>query len=148
MKNVNYLLIYISHKNWNSKKVLLGFPICSVKCLLCTLLKIVAITMSLSMKIVSQLILTCLVYVVSCGHLVQMSYAVYYIITLKVSWIGYLLTDLATHPDSSWPAMWPGGFTLHMTGYAPACTKSIEKGSFLDIRWRRRLLQKGYIFRC
>ena len=24
----------------------------------------------------------------------------------------------------------PGGFTLHMTGYAPACTKSIEKGSF------------------
>ena len=42
----------------------------------------------------------------------------------------------------------PGGFTLHMTGYAPACTKSIEKGSFLDIRRRRRLLQKGYIFRC
>ena len=23
----------------------------------------------------------------------------------------------------------PGGFTLHMTGYAPACTKSVEKGS-------------------
>ena len=43
---------------------------------------------------------------------------------------------------------WPGGFTLHMTGYAPACTKSVEKGSFLDIRRRRRLLQKGYIFRC
>ena len=42
----------------------------------------------------------------------------------------------------------PGGFTLHMTGYAPACTKSVEKGSFLDIRRRRRLLQKGYIFRC
>ena len=42
----------------------------------------------------------------------------------------------------------PGGFTLHMTGYAPACTKSVEKGSFLDIQWRRRLLQKGYIFRC
>ena len=40
----------------------------------------------------------------------------------------------------------PGGFTLHMTGYAPACTKSVEKGCFLDIRWRRRLLQKGYIF--
>ena len=40
----------------------------------------------------------------------------------------------------------PGGFTLHMTGYAPACTKSVEKGSFLDIRRRRRLLQKGYIF--
>ena len=38
--------------------------------------------------------------------------------------------------------------TLHMTGYAPACTKSVEKGSFLDIRRRRRLLQKGYIFRC
>ena len=35
-----------------------------------------------------------------------------------------------------------GGFTLHMTGYAPACTKSVEKGSFLDIRRRRRLLQK------
>ena len=42
----------------------------------------------------------------------------------------------------------PGGFTLHMTGYTPAYTKSVEKGSFLDIRWRRRLLQKGYIFRC
>ena len=42
----------------------------------------------------------------------------------------------------------PGGFTLHMTGYAPACTKSVEKGSFLDKRRRRRLLQKGYIFRC
>ena len=42
----------------------------------------------------------------------------------------------------------PGGFTLHMTGYAPACTKSVEKGSFLDIWWRRRLLQKGYSFRC
>ena len=42
----------------------------------------------------------------------------------------------------------PRGFTLHMTGYAPACTKSVEKGSFLDIRRRRRLLQKGYIFRC
>ena len=26
--------------------------------------------------------------------------------------------------------------------------KRREKGSFLDIRWRRRLLQKGYIFRC
>ena len=22
------------------------------------------------------------------------------------------------------------GFTFHMTGYAPACTKSVEKGSF------------------
>ena len=42
----------------------------------------------------------------------------------------------------------PGGFTLHMTGYAPACTKSVEKGIFLDIRRRRRLLQKGYIFGC
>ena len=42
----------------------------------------------------------------------------------------------------------PGGFTLHMIGYAPACTKSVEKGSFLDIRRRRRLLQKGHIFRC
>ena len=40
----------------------------------------------------------------------------------------------------------PGGFTLHMTGYAPACTKSIEKGRFLDIRRRRRLFQKGIIF--
>ena len=37
---------------------------------------------------------------------------------------------------------------LHMTGYAPAYTKSIEKGSFLDKRRRQRLLQKGYIFRC
>ena len=43
---------------------------------------------------------------------------------------------------------YPEGFTLHMTGYAPVCTKSKEKGSFLDIRRRRRLLQKGYIFRC
>ena len=42
----------------------------------------------------------------------------------------------------------PGGFTLHMTGYAPACTKSVEKGSFLDIRWRWRILQNGCIFRC
>ena len=51
----------------------------------------------------------------------------------------------------------PGGQVAHpgrpwlrqcMTGYAPACTKSVEKGSFLDIRQRRRLLQKGYIFRC
>ena len=33
-----------------------------------------------------------------------------------------------------------------MTGYAPACTKSVEKGSFLDIRRRRRLLQKGIFF--
>ena len=41
-----------------------------------------------------------------------------------------------------------GGFTLHMTGYAPAYTKSVEKGSFLDIQRRRRLLQKGYIFGC
>ena len=24
----------------------------------------------------------------------------------------------------------PGGFILHMTGYAPACTKSLEKGGF------------------
>ena len=24
----------------------------------------------------------------------------------------------------------PGGFTRHMTGYAPACIKSVEKGSF------------------
>ena len=39
-----------------------------------------------------------------------------------------------------------GEFTLHMTGYAPAYTKSVEKGSFLDIRWRRRLLQKGIFF--
>ena len=38
------------------------------------------------------------------------------------------------------------GFTLHMTGYAPACTKSVEKGSVLDIWWRRRLLQKGIFF--
>ena len=55
---------------------------------------------------------------------------------LKLGVFGFLLT---THP---------GGFTLHMIGYAPACTKSVEKGSFLDIRRRRRLLQKGYIFRC
>ena len=48
----------------------------------------------------------------------------------------------------NWVHSSPGGFTLHMTGYAPACTKSVEKGSFLDIRRRRRLLQKGYIFRC
>ena len=40
----------------------------------------------------------------------------------------------------------PGGFTLHMTGYAPACTKSVEKGSFLDKRQRRRLLQKMVYF--
>ena len=40
----------------------------------------------------------------------------------------------------------PGGVTFHMTGYAPACTKSVEKGSFLDIRRRRRFLQKGYFF--
>ena len=38
------------------------------------------------------------------------------------------------------------GFTLHMTGYAPACTKSVEKGSFLAIWRRRRLLQKGIFF--
>ena len=53
------------------------------------------------------------------------------------------------HPYSPYILhMCPGGFTLHMTGYAPACTKSVEKGSFLDIRRRRRLLQKGYIFCC
>ena len=40
------------------------------------------------------------------------------------------------------------GITLHMTRYAPAYTKSIKKGSFFDIQCRRRLLQKGYIFRC
>ena len=40
----------------------------------------------------------------------------------------------------------PGGFTLHMTGYAHVYTKSVEKGSFLDIRRRRHLLQTGYIF--
>ena len=34
------------------------------------------------------------------------------------------------------------GITLHMIGYAP-----VGKGSFFDIRRRRRLLQKGYIFR-
>ena len=43
---------------------------------------------------------------------------------------------------------YPGGFTLHMTGYAPACTKSVEMGIFLNIRRCRRLLQKGCIFRC
>ena len=38
--------------------------------------------------------------------------------------------------------------SLHMTGYAPVYTKSVGKGSFFDIRWHRRLLQKGYNFRC
>ena len=63
---------------------------------------------------------------------------------------GYQLYDQRTY-IREWArctALAPGGFTLHMTGYTPACTKSVEKGSFLDIRRRRRLLQKGYIFRC
>ena len=46
-----------------------------------------------------------------------------------------------------WNEYSPGGVTLHMTGYAPACIKSVEKGRFLDIQRRRRLLQKGYTFR-
>ena len=60
---------------------------------------------------------------------------------LQTSWVCYVSNGCF------WSNM-PRGFTLHMTGYAPACTKSVEKGSFLDIRRRRRLLQKGYIFRC
>ena len=40
------------------------------------------------------------------------------------------------------------GVTLHMTGYPPTCTKSIEKGSVLDIQRCQRLLQKGYTFHC
>ncbi len=39
-----------------------------------------------------------------------------------------------------------GGGSLKMDGYASAFTKSVEKGSFLLIRRRRRLLQKGYGF--
>ena len=43
----------------------------------------------------------------------------------------------------------PWGVTLHMTGYAPTYTKSVDKGRvFFDIRRSRRLLQKGYIFCC
>ena len=32
--------------------------------------------------------------------------------------------------ESAKRSFYPGGFTLHMTGYAPAYTKSLEKGSF------------------
>ena len=46
------------------------------------------------------------------------------------------------------PYDFPGGITLHMIGYAPAFTKSVEKGTIFDIRRHRRLLQKGYIFHC
>ena len=37
----------------------------------------------------------------------------------------------------------PGGVTLHMTGYAPAYTKSIEKGSFLTYNFVDVFCKKG-----
>ena len=40
------------------------------------------------------------------------------------------------------------GITLHMTGYSPAYTKSVEKGSFLTYKVVDVCLQKGYIFHC
>ena len=42
------------------------------------------------------------------------------------------------------PSEKPGGVTLHMTVYAPAYTRSVEKGSFFDMGRPQRLLQRVY----
>ena len=70
--------------------------------------------------------------------------------TIKVSCDNFfiLLDEYTYSRQQQGVTIMPRGFTLHMTGYTPECTKSVEKGSFLDIWRRRRLLQKGYIFRC
>ena len=40
----------------------------------------------------------------------------------------------------------PGGVSLHMTGYAPTYTKSVEKGSFLTYNVLDVFCKKGIFF--
>ena len=46
----------------------------------------------------------------------------------------------------NWAHTPPGGFSLHMTGYAPACIKSVEKGTFLTHDGVDIFCKKGTIF--
>ena len=48
--------------------------------------------------------------------------------------IGLIAVEIAEKKKSNLVIFSPSGVTLHMTGYAPAYTKNIEKDRFFDMR--------------